>query len=68
MYENQENYEKLANAIIVQAVSDFRKSGCYQTRNSIKRFFRSDWFKVLTDLDGEMLIKRLEQERLVKNE
>ncbi len=68
MYENQENYEKLANAIIVQAVSDFRKSGCYQTRNSIKRFFRSDWFKVLTALDGEMLIKRLEQERLVKNE
>ena len=62
MYENQENYEKLANAIIVQAVSDFRKSGCYQTRNSIKRFFRSDWFKVLTALDGEMLIKRLEQE------
>ena len=63
MYENQENYEKLANAIILQAVYDFRKSGCYQTRNSIKRFFRSDWFKVLTNIDGEMLIKRLEQER-----
>ena len=63
MYENQENYEKLANAIILQAVYDFRKSGSYQTRNSIKRFFRSDWFKVLTNVDGEMLIRRLEQER-----
>ena len=63
MYENQENYENLANAIILQAVDDFRKSGCYQTRNSIKRFFRSAWFKVLTNVDGEMLIKRLEQER-----
>jgi hypothetical protein len=28
----------------------------------LEEFFRSDWFKTLTDLDGEMLIKRLNEE------
>ena len=67
-YLYQENYEKLANAIIMQAVRDYRNSCSYQTRCSIERFFRSDWFMVLTNLDGEMLIKRLKKERLVSYE
>ena len=58
-YMYHENYEKLAQAIILQAVRDYR-NGCYQTRCSIERFFRSDWFMVLTNLNGEMIIKRLE--------
>ena len=29
----------------------------------IKRFFRSEWFRALTRLDGETLITRLENER-----
>ena len=66
-YLYRENYEKLAQAIILQAVRDYR-NGCYQTRCSIERFFRSDWFMVLTNLDGEMLIKRLRKERLVSYE
>ncbi len=65
MCDNYENYEKLAEAIIMQAVKDYRDSSCHQTRNAIKRFFLSDWFMVLTDLDGEKLIKRLEQERMM---
>ena len=64
----QENYEKLARAIIVQAVRDYRNSCSYQTRRSIEHFFRSEWFMVLTNLDGEMLIKRLRKERLVSYE
>ena len=64
----QENYEKLARAIIVQAVRDYRNSCSYQMRCSIERFFRSEWFMVLTNLDGEMLIKRLRKERLVSYE
>ena len=64
-YLYKENYEKLARAIIVQAVRDYRNSCSYQTRCSIERFFRSEWFMVLTNLDGEMLIKRLRKERLV---
>ena len=66
-YLYRENYEKLAQAIILQAVRDYR-NGCYQTRCSIERLFRSDWFMVLTNLDGETLIKRLRKERLVSYE
>ena len=67
-YLYKENYEKLAQAIILQAVRDYRNSCNNQTRCSIERFFRSDWFMVLTNLDGEMLIKRLKKERLVSYE
>ena len=64
----QENYEKLANAIIVQAVRDYRNCCNYQMKCSIERFFRSDWFMVLTNLDGEMFIRRLRAERMVNHE
>ena len=67
-YLYKENYEKLAQAIIIQAVRDYRNSYSYQTRCSIERFFRSEWFMVLTTLNGEMLIKRLQEERLVRPE
>ena len=66
--ENYENYERLAEAIILQAVKDYRDSCCHQTRNSIKRFFLSEWFMVLSELDGGKLIKRLEQERMMNRE
>lgn len=67
------NYENLANAIILQAVKDYRmalKSLKSNPRNrtamadkdEIERFFRSDWFSVLTSVDGEMLIRSLQME------
>ena len=62
-----ENYQMLADAIIIQAVKDYRRSGCYKVRTSIESFFRSDWFAVICELDGERLIKRLKQERKMKN-
>ena len=66
-------YEDLANAIILQAVKDYRmalKSLKANPRNrtamadkdEIERFFRSDWFSVLTSVDGEMLIRSLQME------
>ena len=58
-----ENIELLANAIILQAVKDYRLTYSPQCRAEIKRFFRSEWFRALTRLDGEMLITRLENER-----
>ena len=67
-YLYQENYEKLAQAIIIQAVRDYINCCSYQMRCSIERFFRSDWFMVLTNLDGEKLIKKLQEERLVSYE
>ena len=57
------NYELLANAIIIQAVKDYRHTYSPQRRAEIKRFFRSEWFRVLTRLDGEMILERLENER-----
>ena len=67
------NYENLANAIILQAVRDYRvalKCLTVNPRNKtaladkekIERFFRSDWFSVLTSVDGEMLIRSLNKE------
>lgn len=67
------NCENLADAIILQAVKDYRmalKSLKANPRNrtamadkdEIERFFRSGWFSVLTSVDGEMLIRSLQME------
>ncbi len=64
------NYENFANAIILQAVKDYRMAlKCLKAnpknrtaraeKDEIDRFFRSQWFKVLTSVDGEMLIRSL---------
>lgn len=66
-------YENLANAIILQAVKDYRmalKSLKVNSRNrtaqadkaEIERFFRSQWYSALTDVNGEMLIRSLQKE------
>ena len=67
------NYENLANAIILQAAKDYRKalrtlslnpnnrSAQYECR-SIEQFFRSGWFGMLTSIDPEMLIRKLNAE------
>lgn len=63
-------YENLANAIILRAVADYRQTlrRCHQhperedigyAKNTLERFFRSDWFGVLTDLDPDILIRKL---------
>ncbi len=68
-----DNYTNLANAIVLQAVKDYRKAlrilyrypdhrlAQHESR-SIERFFRSDWFGVLTNLDPEVLITKLKAE------
>lgn len=56
-----DGYESLANAIILQAVKDYRRSTSRQ-RNAIVRFFRSEWFKVLSNIDPELLITKLKEE------
>ena len=70
MYE--ENYKALANAIILQAVKDFRVAYKQMRRypertdspaanevRSITRFFCSDYFQLLTDLDGSALLQKI---------
>lgn len=67
------NYEKLANAIILQAVKDYRTALKCLDRNpsnrsaqsdkaEVERFFRSQWYSALTSVDGEMLIRSLQEE------
>lgn len=66
-------YESLANAIILLAVKDYRlasKKLKYYPKNKdaklmiedLERFFRSDWFTALTTIDGELLLRKLQEE------
>ncbi len=57
-------YENLANAIVLQAVKDYRLHDDEQELASIERFFRSGWFGVLTRIDPEMLISKLRKEKV----
>lgn len=77
MYE--ENYEKLANTIILFAVKDFRTAYRRFKRRpndtvaqgeiqSITRFFSSQYFNVLTTLDGLSLLQKIIDELEDKNE
>ena len=57
-------YEELANAIVLQAVKDFRLHDDEKELASIERFFRSDWFSVLTSINPEILITKLRKEKV----
>ena len=56
-------FENLANAIVLNAVDEYRKTNNPQTIESIERFFRSDWYQLLTPVDGEHLIQILRKEK-----
>ena len=69
----EDSYERLANAIILQAVTDYRTALKKIRKNPgnrdaidealrIERFFRSGWYSQLTSVDGEYLIRRLRDE------
>ena len=66
----EDPYEHLANAIILSAVSDYRAALKRVKRNQgskdealrIEKFFRSPWYQQLTSVDGEFLIRRLQDE------
>jgi hypothetical protein len=66
-------YEALGNAIIMQAVIDYRKAGqlmakgkeitaCHKERKNIVKFINSEWFTVLTEVRPEILLKKLYEE------
>ena len=57
-------YEELANAIVLQAVKDYRLHDDEQELDSIERFFRSGWFSALTSINPEMLISKLRKEKV----
>ncbi|MBS3887642.1 MAG: hypothetical protein KGZ56_11365 [Dethiobacter sp.] len=57
-------YQELANAIVMQAVKDYRLHDNEQELARIERFFRSDWFSVLTNVNPEILITKLRKEKV----
>lgn len=61
--EDLKHYEDLANAIILMAVKDYRQTKCESTLTEIERFFRSGWFRMLTNINGEQLIRELRKEK-----
>ena len=66
-------YEELANAIVLQAVKDYRlalkrlakhprnREALY-TKKEVEEFFQSGFYETLTTVDGEMLIQKLNEE------
>ena len=66
-------YENLANAIITQAASDYRRAlmllqhnDCYtpalKTKQECERFFHSRWFQILTNANPDYIIDRMTRE------
>ena len=69
-------YENLANAIILRAAEDYRKAlrryykhpekeDCLKEKVAIEQSFRSGWFAMLTNINPEMLIQKLNKEEVV---
>ena len=70
-YNTIESYQPLIDAIILQAVNDYRNAlvGISYSHDSAEdvmreceRFFRSDYFSMLTKVSGEYLIEELRKE------
>lgn len=66
-------YEQLTNAIVLQAVKDYRYALKWIKMNPAnktamadamegERFFRSQWYSALTSVEGEYLINRLRKD------
>ena len=66
-------YEALANAVVLQAVKDWREASAVlsrgkkninaqATKDECERFFLSPYFHTFTELDGEMLLTKLKSE------
>ena len=70
-------YDNLANAIIIQAAKDYKTAlahlkgvpGGIESSKSVKdleSFFCSDWFGVLSNLDGKRLMNKIKEDVLRK--
>lgn len=70
---NDSCWQDLANAIVLSAVEDWRRSKlqlsfpslaskrALDLSRSCERFFLSNYFQILTDLDGKCFLKRLKE-------
>lgn len=70
---NLNPYEALGNAVVLQAVKDYRDAMeklsrgkkntiAEDTKKECEKFFKSPYFNIFTQLDGEALLSQLEKE------
>ncbi len=68
-----ERYENLANAIVIQAVKDYKQilKMCIQypddaewqrEKEELEQFFVSHWYSKLTEVDGEWLMRKIKED------
>ena len=65
MIKTMDNYERLAFAIILQAVKDYRRAVHNEKMGVVKeceRFFTGSWFEALSELPGSLILEKLRQE------
>ena len=66
-------YEDLANAIVLLTVKDYRNAlkklmkhprheSAKRTKAEVERFLRSDWYRELTAVEPEILLRKLKEE------
>ena len=66
-------YTDLANAIIIQAAKDYRKAlktlkrypryePAKKVVAEVEEFFRSEWYRTLTSVDADMLMRKIRRE------
>lgn len=66
--DKHEAYEDLANAIIIQAAKDYRNALRRVQPEKVavlEKFFSSEWYRALTDVDGSYLIWKIKEEEEV---
>ena len=67
-----EPYRNLAAAIVERAVIDYKKTlrrvrkhpeneMALSNKAELERFFRSGWCSMLTDIDGELIIEKIQK-------
>ena len=66
-------FEMLANAIVKQAADEYRNARRVLIRMpnaghlkeqilDVEKFFHSEWYQLITSVDGEYLLRQLEEE------
>ena len=73
---NADCYLNLANAVVLQAVEDYKVSlkmdrnkqkynyDPFFHKETLEHFFLSDWFMLLTNVNGKVLIDTIQKEEL----
>ena len=70
--EMNDGYQELANAIVAAAAKDYMRAkkrlikhpkneDALRQVEECTRFFHSSWYKMLTKIDGDVLIKKLDK-------